>query len=471
MAYFDGQRLHYHKLERSLQVKRAAITSIEQCQDLIRDLWNITFDDVDDIGMMAEDFIYPVDLRVVEKYSIQRVDHHRAHYLSAAMLTDHEPQVGIIIDGEADEGCSWSVYRDDQLIKRGFSEHNGSVGTFLEQFGYRVGVSDATPVLDVAGKLMGLQSYGKIDHALLESLGKFDIRSMNRMEDFVFGLNLSQGNHLDVARTVHHRVEQIIFDFFVENAKPHDVIVYSGGVAQNVLFNSRLRQHFPNIVIPPHSTDDGLSLGIMEYLRIKNGMPRFDLGTYPYIMHDRAPSSVPSDNTVTKAANLLAQGRTLAWYQGHGELGARALGNRSILMDPRLPNGRQIINNIKRREYYRPFGAVILEEHADRFFEPAWSNPYMLYVSHVKSQEFPAITHVDGTCRVQTLGQENPVLRKLLEEFYRITGCPMLLNTSLNVAGRPIAGSPKDADELFQDSDLDVLVMGDHIKERTLAYA
>ena len=154
----------------------------------------------------------------------------------------------------------------------------------------------------------------------------------------------------------------------------------------------------------------------------------------------------------------------MAWYQGNGEVGPRALGNRSILLDPRIPNGKDIINTVKNREHYRPFGASVLSEFKKEYFDLDFENPYMLYVGKCQKENLKSITHVDGTCRVQTVN--TGVFRQLLQEFHAITGCPVLLNTSLNNAGKPIASTVASAMLEFNNGLIDVFIHGDKIYEK-----
>ena len=136
-------------------------------------------------------------------------------------------------------------------------------------------------------------------------------------------------------------------------------------------------------------------------------------------------------------------------------------------MDPRIENGKEKINNIKNREYYRPFGATILSEYKKEYFDLDFENPYMLYVGKTKKDNLKAITHIDGTCRVQTIKkEENDIFYKLLFDFFTITGCPVLLNTSLNISGKPIAGNISDAIKLFKETNIDCLVVGNTIYEK-----
>jgi carbamoyltransferase len=315
---------------------------------------------------------------------------------------------------------------------------------------------------------MGLQSYGNVDNNYLKYLEKFNIHSTKEIfnvenwEKYVGDKLLANHNLLTWISTVHERIGDVLLDYFKKYADKTDIISYTGGVAQNVIWNTKLKNYFPNLIIPPHCADDGLSLGAIEWLRIKHNLPKFHLENFPFCQTDIAPDSTITDESIDHSAELLSKGKTVAWYQGNGEIGPRALGNRSIFLDPRIENGKEIINSIKNRELYRPFGAVVLEEYR-HLFNLEYENPHMLYVGTSDSQKFPSITHVDGTCRIQTIKNENTNLRRLLEKFYKITGCPVLLNTSLNLAGKPIAGNPKDAVKLFYESSLEALVVGNEI--------
>jgi carbamoyltransferase len=136
-------------------------------------------------------------------------------------------------------------------------------------------------------------------------------------------------------------------------------------------------------------------------------------------------------------------------------------------MDPRIKNGKDIINRVKNREYYRPFGASVLQEYGKEYFDLDFENPYMLYLGTTQKDNLQAITHVDGTCRAQTVNESfDYAFRKLLEVFHELSGCPLLLNTSLNEAGKPIAGWIENAMNLFKSTDIDVLVVGNTIYKK-----
>ena len=272
----------------------------------------------------------------------------------------------------------------------------------------------------------------------------------------------------DHVRLCHEETERMFVDYFKSNTSINDVITYSGGVAQNTIINSEIRKVRPNLYIPPHCNDEGLTLGIVEFLRQYYDQEPFDNSGYPYWQSDETPDSNPSDETIFKTAELLAQGKIVGWYQGNGEVGSRALGNRSILMDPSIRNGKDILNRkVKHREWFRPFGASILEEKTEKYFNWQGTSPHMLYVMDIiDKKSFPSITHVDGTCRIQTVSPNLNSYYRLISEFNEITGIPMLLNTSLNGGGKPICGTKSSAFEIFSTTDIDVLVIGDEIYDK-----
>ena len=273
---------------------------------------------------------------------------------------------------------------------------------------------------------------------------------------------------LDWIRTVHDKVSDILINFFEEvtDGNYDAEISYSGGVAQNVIWNTALKNKFKNLIIPPHCNDEGLSLGALEYLRIKNNIPKFKLNNFPYIQSDESPTNNPNKETIIETAEHLKNNKIVAWYQNNGEIGPRALGNRSLLLNPLIKNGKNIINTIKKRETYRPFGASILKEYVKEYFGTNIYNPHMLYVGKTTKKDLKCITHVDGTCRFQSVDKSNQIYYSLIKEFYEITGCPLLLNTSFNVNGKPIMSKINDAKYFFNNSDIDVLVVGNKIYKK-----
>ena len=167
-----------------------------------------------------------------------------------------------------------------------------------------------------------------------------------------------------------------------------------------------------------------------------------------------------------KTAKLISDGSIVGWYQGKMEWGPRALGNRSILADPRDGSMKDTLNEkIKHRESFRPFAPSVLEEYASDYFDIDIPSPYMLMVAKVKQPEkIPAVTHVDGTGRLQTVSAEsNPMYYDLISEFYKITGVPVIINTSMNVMGEPIVNTPEQAYQMMVKTDMDYIAMGNNL--------
>jgi len=217
-----------------------------------------------------------------------------------------------------------------------------------------------------------------------------------------------------------------------------------GGVALNCLANRRLGEYFNNIWIMPCPGDAGSSLGAAAL-----AYGRRVLWTGADLGHN-----IPGAYPVERAMAALLSDRIVGVASGRAEFGPRALGNRSLLADPRGTDIKDRVNEIKRRQQFRPFAPVILEELADHYFDMprCWSDSrYMQVVARCRHPDlFPAIIHVDGTSRVQTVPRDGSGIRKLLEAWYAETGCPMLLNTSLNIRGEPMVNDRADADRFEQ---------------------
>ena len=482
VTFYDGHKLRYYKSERRKQIKHHWSFGLFEWRQDIKDVWGLDLKDIDQIAIsLDEDNIIKYyggieynDFKGLildcpnfpSSCKVWSIDHHYAHSLSMCPLFD--PDVSIVMDGIGDNESPWSVFKGDTLIERGDVNITGSIGLLMNEAGKYLGISYIHDT-DIAGKVMGLQSYGKFDQVyfdMLEGSSVYDARSLfNVYPWYKYKGHDLLGRHtsIDWINTVHKKTGYVLLDFFEKFCKPDSSIFYSGGVAQNVIWNTLLKERYKNLIIPPHSADEGISIGAVEWLRRKNNLKRIEFDDFPYIQSDQQPNDEPTEETIKQVATFLSQGKTVAWYQSNGEAGPRALGNRSILMDPRLRNGREIINVIKQREQYRPFGASVLLEHYSDHFDMPSDNPYMLYVGKVKSDSFPAITHVDGTCRVQTVDNSVKHFRRLLEYFYELTECPVLLNTSLNIGGKPIAGYTHNVEDLFENSSLDYAVIGNKI--------
>ena len=376
------------------------------------------------------------------------IDHHTAHRWST--LSDARQHA--VFDGRGSGGRRnrWTSYTETEEGKvRG---KDLSIGQYLTYVGHAMGFSGMR--IDYPGKVMGLQAYGTPDLELARQINEKNILDLCG-EWMIKGADSKDPKFQDFVATVHKACEykQLkAFDAFDQEKK----IACSGGVMLNTVINTELRKKY-DIHIPPHVYDGGLSIGALRYAAGYD----FDIPNFPYCQDDYGPEEV-TDETIEKAAELLAQGKIVGWYQGQGEIGPRALGNRSILMSPMVKNGKDILNaRVKRREWWRPFGASVLKERAAEYFDID-DSPYMLYNAKVKVSGLDPITHVDGTCRHQTVTYEsNPAYYKLLSAFEKKTGCPVLLNTSLNIGGKPIASLAHDA----KVPGLDALVIGNRMDD------
>jgi len=477
ISYFDGEKVHYLKSERFYNIKHHAYDNFWKWKEDLKEIFNVNLKEIDEIAIIVDPWRHNLPLNNEEFYpaieyehfpfegKVYRLNHHLAHALSCWPLQNKRPEYEIVIDGFGDENNAWTVIKNDKIFQKGYLNFNGSLGQSMGTTAVNLGIT-SNPY-DLAGKLMGLQSYGEIDKKFFNKIN-FNIYSVNQLFDFNNYIKyknnylLANLKKLDWIRTVHEKVSEILINFFEQiTDKNYDATIsYSGGVAQNVIWNTVLKNKFKNLIIPPHCNDEGLSLGALEYLRIKNKMPKFKLNNFPYIQSDESPIDTPSKETIIETAKNLKKGKIVAWYQNNGEIGPRALGNRSLLFNPLIEDGKNIINKIKKREDYRPFGASILKEYVKEYFDTEIDNPYMLYVGKTTKNNLKSITHVDGTCRYQSVDKNNKVYYNLIKEFYRITKCPILLNTSFNINGKPIMSNIKDAKFFFENSEIDMLIIG-----------
>ena len=482
VSFSDDKKIKYFKLEREFQKKHAGCVDFYFIKYVLNK-WNIEINDIDAIAFTPDmsfhqmpfykkDLFYefkPKDFFLENfKCPFYYVDHHYAHALSIWPIID-KTDVDFVLDGMGDLEKTYSIFSRNKLLKSYEVDEAESIGKCL--------LADASILNNIqgqsedkAGKLMGLKSYGKIN---LEYFNLFknkitEVAKMKHYRKYQTTNSCTEKNPLNYLTSVHSKLEQIVLNFFKKNAKKQHVISYTGGVAQNSVINGILKNYFPKLIIPPHCPDDGLSLGLIEFLRQHYKQEPFEKTNFPFWQDDFRPKKEPSDATILKTAEWLAQGKIIGWYQGNGELGPRALGNRSILMDPSKLNGKNIINQkVKKREWFRPFGASILEENTKEFFKFNYKSEYMLYVTEILDKnKFNAITHVDGTCRIQTVGDNLNIYKRLINAFYKKTGIPMLLNTSMNINGRPIASSYMDALDMFATTELDILVIGDEIYKK-----
>jgi carbamoyltransferase len=296
--------------------------------------------------------------------------------------------------------------------------------------------------------------------------------------------------HYDVAASAQLVLEEILLRMVKHVHKKTGMknLCLGGGVALNGVVNYRILKEgpFENLHIPPSPGDAGSAVGCAQYLyychkknkrKMEQNAEMIQNNVYvgPSHSNDEIKSFLDMnkihhkyleiDSLLETTAQLIAEGNVVGWYQGKMEWGPRALGNRSILADPRNAEMKYTLNEkIKHRESFRPFAPCILEEHLSEYFDIDIPSPYMLFVAPVKKPEkIPAVTHVDGTGRLQTVSKDtNPLYYDLIKEFYKITDVPVLINTSMNVRGEPIVNTLEQAYNMIIKTDMDYLVMGNY---------
>jgi len=498
ICVYNNGNISYLKSERRYQIKHFAYNNNNQWVIDLKRFFDLTPDDIDEIAIIADPLRYGIDQFfdfTSKEYTgladtvcpVFHLEHHLAHAYSAWMHEDTDYQ--FVFDGVGElfqnqdivKGTNWSVFKNYKLIDRNTCKFdpisetairvNNSFGVEYENLGHHVDVTASHPE-DIPGKLMSLQSFGSVDYKFIDYLNARldDVKNQltiachpGNWTDYLGSQKIAELRKLDFVATIHKFLEQQLLNIIRTYADPNDKILITGGCAQNICWNTNIKNEFPNAVFTPHCADDGLALGAVEWLRQKNQLDKLSISNFPFCQADESPDTIPDNITIKTIAQDLANGKIVAWYQNQGEIGPRALGNRSILINPMLKDAKEILNNkVKHREDYRPFGATILKEYQNEYFDIDYDNPYMLFIGKLK-KDIPSISHVDGTCRFQTLGQENLIYRQLIEEFYKITGLPLILNTSLNKGGKPIAGCKRDALEILHETEIDVLVYGNEI--------
>ena len=393
---------------------------------------------------------------------IYYIDHHQSH-ATYAFLNSGFPESDILaIDGR---GWQFScIFIDKQGNIKDLSKKipiGGLWNRLAQDIGFKY--------LD-AGKVMGLAGYGKYNyqtHAMIET---YLMNPNHRLPEFAPQV-LENNKREDIAFTLQYVTIELIKKY-VYPLKTCDNLCVAGGVAYNGYMNEELTNHYENVFVPPAVGDEGQALGTYMHADYYLNGTIHKTNVFSGKKHD-IDSNIftgtnfekwPEDKLLNTIAKEIANGKIVGWYQGKSESGNRALGNRSILADPRNPNIKDIINSkIKKREDFRPFAPSVLEEHYQEYFDTNQPSPYMSRIMPVKVDTVPGITHVDGTARIQTVNREfNKKYYDLINCFYKHTGIPMLLNTSFNCQ-EPIVESPEDALTTFKNTGLDILVIDDFI--------
>lgn len=440
---------------------------------------------------------------------IRFMRHHYCHAVTAFLCSGFDHAAVITLDGSGEENCTviWEG-RDGQLRK--IKEFNipQSLGWYYAAFTKHGGFEP----YDGEGQYMGLAPYGRpnpkytrlVEQVLEVVPGGYELdptwifygsrtvsdRFTDKFTE-AFGPPRGKGGEIteelkDIAYAAQEQLERVGLELarFALAETQANKLCLAGGVALNCKMNGRIFEELDieDIFIQPISGDDGgCTLGAaaaLHYeltgdtrpLRMEHVYfgPQYTDAEIESALEEHGVSYAKSPAIQKDVASLLAKRRVVGWFQGRMEYGPRALGARSILADPRFPEMKDVVNNkVKFREPWRPFCPTILYERVGEYLTKGTFHPFMILACTIREEvrgKIPAVVHVDGTARVQTLKREhNPRFYDLIQEFDQLTGVPVLLNTSFNVKGEPIVCTPQDAVRCFLKTAMDVLAIGDFL--------
>jgi carbamoyltransferase len=424
---------------------------------------------------------------------VRFVPHHVAHAASAGLASPHAEAADVLVlDGRGESASHLAGHYDQgtlDILRSQELPH--SLGLLYESVTEHLGFLRSSDEY----KVMALASYGK--PRFLEELR----RSVYATGDGGFrtepidwaSLVKPRGSeeewtadHADLAASVQHRLEEVLLDLsgWLHDCTGSTVLTLGGGVALNCVANTRLFADSPyeHIWVQPAAGDSGTALGGALHVAQEEGdltgpMGTADLGRgwndtelEAYLATAHISYERPED-VAEAVAECLARNGVVAWFQGRSEYGPRALGHRSLLAHPGHERNLERLNDVKGREQFRPVAPMVLAERAPAIFSRGpLPSPYMLFVHDVDPAwrgRIPAVVHVDGTARAQTVDRETePLVARMLEAFERRTGLPVVINTSLNTAGRPMVDDPRDALECFGAAPVDLLAIGPFVVRR-----
>ena len=422
------------------------------------------------------------------------VDHHLAHAASAYYPSPYDDAAVFTIDGRGERATTtYGHGRGARLETIGQVNMPHSLGLLYEQVTDYLGFLHSSDEY----KVMALASYGKpaymdFFHRIIqyEGDGKYCFEPFDLEKEF--GPRRMKGGpytqvHYDLAHSLQLALEETALKIvhWLHEATGSPNLVMAGGVALNCVMNARIRDEgpFEHIWIQPAAGDAGTAMGAALWVDCneRGGRGSYEM-KHAFLGPEYSEKEIEeflrwsklsyrrADNLAEEAADLLAQDKIIGWFQGRMEFGPRALGARSILASPIHAEMQDRLNEIKDREDFRPVAPVVIEEEAGGWFQDGGYSPFMLFVYDVreeKKDQIPAVRHVDGTARIQTINREqNTPYYDLLRAFQKRTGVPVLVNTSFNTRGEPIVCSPRDAIECFWTSPLDALVIGPFILEK-----
>jgi carbamoyltransferase len=431
----------------------------------------------------------------VNDFNWHFVEHHIAHAASAFHCSPFSRAAVMTMDGRGEKATTtYNIANGNYLNRIGQVNMPNSLGLLYEQVTTHLGFLHSSDEY----KVMALASYGKPVFAddfreiiTLCDKGQYTVSNQNleqrfgpqrlRHEEFT-------SHHFNIAHSLQLVLEETVLKIteWLHHETGEENLCMAGGVALNCVLNGRIRDQglFKNIWVQPASGDDGTALGAALWIdaQQRNSSAKDFVMDHAYWGSEYRDEEIEQfikwakvpykklNNIAEETAEILAQDKIIGWYQGRMEFGPRALGSRSILASPISPQMQSRLNEVKDREDFRPVAPVVLEEEAANWFENAGYSPFMLFVYNVKADKadkIPAVRHVDGTARIQTINRsQHPQYYDLLKAFQRKTGVPVLVNTSFNTLGKPIVCSPRDAIECFWTSPFDALIIGSFLIEK-----
>ncbi len=438
------------------------------------------------------------------------IKHHLSHAASAFLVSPFQEAAILIADAVGEWGTTSCGFGRENTIKISKEIHYpDSLGLLYTAVTTYLGFK----AHQGEGKVMGLAGYGKpsyikefrkIVQAKPDGSFKLDtsffgfnkgLRMYSGKFVKTFGKERKAGEkienrHYDIASSLQKITEEILIAIVrnLYSDTKMDKLCLAGGLFLNCVANGKILEETPfkECFIQPAAGDSGAALGVASYIHhsilekprnyiMSNAYlgPDFSAGQIQRVLlsHGLSYEELNDDVLAKFIAKKLSQSKIIGWFQGRMEFGPRALGNRSILANPCNPDMKELLNSrVKKRESFRPYAPAVLCEKVEEFFEQRNSSPFMLLAMDVKKEKrkiIPAVTHIDGTARVQAVSKEtNPKFWWLIKEFENITGVPIVINTSFNLRGEPIVCTPQDAISCFQRSQMDYLVMGNHVVER-----
>lgn len=422
---------------------------------------------------------------------VRFVRHHVAHAASAALAAPWGDSAVLVADGRGEsQSYLAGEYRDGKFVELAAQRLPHSLGLMYEDLTEHLGFTRSGDEY----KVMALASYGtprfldrfrELVHTTGDGGFRTDPVDWSCFAPAVTGGDLGP-DHADLAASVQRRLEEVLLELasWLHRQTGRSYLTLAGGIALNCVANTRLHAEGPyeRIWVQPAAGDAGTALGAALQLAAEFGeraapMRGADLGREwsdeelaAVLRAARIGYTRPAD-IATEVAKALAEDQVVAWFQGRAEFGPRALGHRSLLAHPGRSANLERLNEVKGREQFRPVAPMVLADRAAEIFgRGPLPSPYMLFVHDVAPRwrpRLPAVTHVDGTARVQTVDPaDEPVVARMLSEFDRRTGLPVVVNTSLNTAGRPMVDSPRDALECFGSAPIDLLALGPFLVRR-----